>query len=323
MPTTMSLQFPGQQSRSKLFGQAWFEAEEGDALQRDWPRDHRPIAGAPFANAAARIKEELLFFEGRSMFHRFLLAVVAVAALAIPKDVDRTLTNADIADMVQAGLAESTIVRAIELAARRGATRFETSPQALVELKRRGATPTVLDAMLATETFPKRVMPSTAIPGLPAERGLYYRAGNRWVDLPSVVIWPEINRNWRGMTLTEDRHYVIAGAGAGLRVREPTPAFYVRGMSPRRVWQLVRLDTKKKSREWRTVPAEVFRSAWSIGQREVRAPELEFRAVAHDLFELRPATALEPGQYAITMLVPGQRWLVEAYEFAVAEGLTR
>ncbi len=254
------------------------------------------------------------------MFPRFLLAVVAVAALAIPQEVERALTNADIAEMVRAGLAESTIARAIELAARRGTTRFETSPQALVELKRQGATPGVLDAMLAADAFQRRVMPSATVPGLPAERGLYYRAGNQWVGLPSAAIWPEINTNWRGMTLIEDRHYVIAGAGAGLRVRESTPAFYVRGMSPRRVWQLVRLDKKKKSREWRTVPAEVFRNAWSIEQREVRAPDLEFRAVAHDLFVLRPATALEPGQYAITMLVPGQRWLVVAYEFAVAGG---
>ncbi len=257
------------------------------------------------------------------MFPRILLAVVAAAGLALPQEIERPLTNSDIAAMLKAGLAESTIARAIELAAVRGTTRFETSSQALIDLKKQGATARILDAMLAADALPKRVLPSTTVPGLPAEPGVYYRADGRWVNLTSVLVWPEINTNWRGMTAIEDRRYVIAGAEAGLRVREATPSFHVRGMDAQRVWQLIRLDTKKNYREWRTVPADVFRYARSMEPRQARAPQLELRAAAEDVFELRPATALEPGQYALTMLVPGQHWLVVAYEFAVPGGQTR
>jgi hypothetical protein len=251
------------------------------------------------------------------MIPRILLSLAVFAALAIPQEPERTLTNADVAAMVKSGLQESTIARAIELSARRGIASFDISPQALIDLKNQGATPLVLNSMLAAEALPKRIMPSAAIPGLPGEPGVYYCEGDRWVELASDIVFPEIDTRWKGMTIIEDRRYVLAGGRAGLQVRQASPSFYVRGISPRRVWQLVRLEPKDDYREWRTAPADVFRYAQSVKQKEPGAPQLEFRAVAHDLFELRPAAALPPGQYAITMLAPGQRWLVTAYEFAV------
>ncbi len=251
------------------------------------------------------------------MLSRLLLLLTAVTALALPQEVEKPLTNADVVAMVKGGLPESTIASAIDLAARRGTTFFDVSPQALIDLKNQGATPAVLNAMIAASALPKRIMPSAVVPGLPAEPGVYYCEGERWVELSSDVVFPEIDTKWKGMTVIEDRRYVIAGKGAGLQVRQANPTFYVRGISPRRVWQLVRLEPKDDYREWRTVPADVFRYAQPVQQKEFIAPELELRGVAHDLFELRPAAALPPGQYAITMLAPGQRWIVTAYEFAV------
>lgn len=257
------------------------------------------------------------------MFRRTLLAVAAAAGLACGQEVEKPLTNGDVAAMLKAGLAEATIARAIVLAAERGTTRFDTSPQALIDLKNQGATAGILDTMLAAAALPKRVLPSTTVPGLPADRGVYYHAGERWVDLPSILVWPHINTTWRGTTAIEDRRYVIAGAEAGLRVREATPSFYLRGMDPHQSWHLVRLDTKRDYREWRTAPADVLRFARSIEPAQARAPELQSRMVAQDVFELHPASALEPGQYALTMLMPGQHWVVVAYEFAVPGGQSR
>jgi hypothetical protein len=252
------------------------------------------------------------------LFPRIVFAIIAAAALAIPQEAGRPLTNADVSAMVKAKVPESTIAGAIEIAARNGDANFDTSPQALIELKNQGATAAVLNSMLFAQTFPKRVISSAAVPGLPAERGVYYcEGGSRFVGLTATTIFPEINAGWRGMTPTEDRRYVIEGPSAELTVREASPAFYVRGMSPRETWQLVRLDTKKDDyRQWRTAKADMFRDG-AREQRDSRAPGLEFRAVARDVFELRPAATLEPGQYAITMLAPGQRWLVVAYAFAV------
>ncbi len=56
----------------------------------------------------------------------------------------KRLTNADVVGMVKAGLAESTILLAIE----RSPSDFDTSPAALVELKNQGVSPAVMEAMM-------------------------------------------------------------------------------------------------------------------------------------------------------------------------------
>jgi hypothetical protein len=55
------------------------------------------------------------------------------------------ITNADVISMTKAGLAEQTIVLAIS----QGLSDFDTSPQALVQLKKAGVSDRVLNAMLA------------------------------------------------------------------------------------------------------------------------------------------------------------------------------
>lgn len=55
-----------------------------------------------------------------------------------------TLTNADIVEMLQGSLSEATIVLSIE----KSPTNFDTSPKALIALKKAGATQRVLDAVM-------------------------------------------------------------------------------------------------------------------------------------------------------------------------------
>ena len=60
----------------------------------------------------------------------------------------KRLTNADVIGMVKAGLAESTIVLAVQ----HSATNFDTSPQELISLKNQGVPQKVLDTMLTART---------------------------------------------------------------------------------------------------------------------------------------------------------------------------
>jgi hypothetical protein len=62
----------------------------------------------------------------------------------VQKGEKKPLTNADVVSMVRAGLAQSTIVLAIQ----HNPTVFDISPQALISLHRLGVPPIVLDAML-------------------------------------------------------------------------------------------------------------------------------------------------------------------------------
>jgi len=77
-----------------------------------------------------------------------LLALVLIACIGLSaqtqKSEKKRLTNADIAAMVKAGLAESTIILVIQ----HSESDFDTSPQALIALKNGGVSQKVLDAML-------------------------------------------------------------------------------------------------------------------------------------------------------------------------------
>ncbi len=62
----------------------------------------------------------------------------------------KPITNADVENMVKAGLAESTILLAI----RGGPTALDTSPAALVQLKKAGVSSAILEAMLRASSTP-------------------------------------------------------------------------------------------------------------------------------------------------------------------------
>jgi hypothetical protein len=78
----------------------------------------------------------------------FTLLARLGAAAQVQRPERKPITNADVVGMVKAGLAESTVVLAIE----QGATNFDTSPQALIALKNAGVSQKILGAMLTGAT---------------------------------------------------------------------------------------------------------------------------------------------------------------------------
>ncbi len=91
---------------------------------------------------------------------------LATAATALPQQEQKPLTNDDVVKMVKGGLAESTIVSAIQASA----TNFDISPDALISLKGAGVTQPVLDAMIASESN-KRTSGSRLSTGMPNPGG--------------------------------------------------------------------------------------------------------------------------------------------------------
>jgi hypothetical protein len=86
---------------------------------------------------------------GGTMKTLFILAsVMVVLFLGAPNKIEaqqkKPITNPDIVAMVKAGLPESTIVVAIQ----QSPANFDTSPQALIELKTQGVTPKIIETML-------------------------------------------------------------------------------------------------------------------------------------------------------------------------------
>jgi hypothetical protein len=102
----------------------------------------------------------------------FLLAFLLALPLLAQAPTDNVLTNADIVKMMKASLPESIIVREIRMSN----TDFATSPAALIELKKQGASERILDAVLdsrmgTSSSEPEsratpRIVAQVAAPGL-------------------------------------------------------------------------------------------------------------------------------------------------------------
>jgi hypothetical protein len=74
----------------------------------------------------------------------FLMVLFLIGGLE-GQSTKKPLTNADVVDMVQAGLGESTVILSIK----NSGTNFDTSPQALIDLKKKGVSQSIMDAMLS------------------------------------------------------------------------------------------------------------------------------------------------------------------------------
>ena len=96
----------------------------------------------------------------------FLLGFLLALPLLAQAPTDTVLTNADIVKMVKAGLPASIIVREIQMSR----TDFATSPAALIELKKQGASEGILGAILDSRMGPSRSEPeSLATPRVVAQ----------------------------------------------------------------------------------------------------------------------------------------------------------
>lgn len=74
----------------------------------------------------------------------------AIDQHTVQQETTAPLANSDVVKMVTSGLAEDTIILAI----RRGPTKFDTSPDALIALKKSGVSDNILRAMLTAISGP-------------------------------------------------------------------------------------------------------------------------------------------------------------------------
>jgi len=94
------------------------------------------------------------------MIRRSLLIFVAFSVCAVTASLGQTqkpVTNADIVTMTKQGFDPSLIVKDIQSSV----THFDTSPQALIDLKNAGVAESVLEAMLAAKNPPGAAQPAS------------------------------------------------------------------------------------------------------------------------------------------------------------------
>jgi len=216
----------------------------------------------------------------------------------------KPLTNADVVAMVKAGLPESTIVLTIQ----RSPSRFNVSPEALIELKNQSVTQKIMDAMLSTQTASSQVPPQepdSSVPGLPNEQGAYYEGPAGFVRLERVTARARTRGEGKGLLTMglSGMQFVAAyrGARAPVQVTEPKPTFYVRApaeLSTREI-QIVRLETKKDRREVQTASGTILST--KVGYREKDLRKAIVKQLGAGLFEVAPESELAPGEYLLDL----------------------
>jgi len=251
----------------------------------------------------------------------FLLCPVGLRA----QTTEKPLSNEDIVNMLKGELPESAIVLAIELASRRGATQFDTTPSALIESRNQGATGRALEAILLARQAepapprPRKQPQISAIPGLPSSSGVYYQSAQGWIALRATLLWPQQRGIWPLpiQLRYQERVIRLADFWAPLQVSERRPTFYVRGSYAGQKWKLLRLTQKRDQRELRVWIEPLF--APPIRFRPTDLREVEFTEVEPDVVILHPNLEFEPGEYLLVAPLRGQRRIFVGYDFGVAK----
>lgn len=232
----------------------------------------------------------------------FILTIVVATASAQTKP----LTNDDVVKMVKAELGDDTVVKAI----RASDTAFDTSPDALLQLKNAGLSKTVIDAMLEAQAKTKVEMSAKnerapeVVPGLPKASGVYYQDPTGWVQLQDASMPKTKSKGLFGAATGVGKmrvYYVYRSAHAPAQFMTPQPVFYVRGLGKfGRDVQIIRLEVKKDSRTVQFASASALRgSSSSIDDKNIHAATVS--RLGADVLTVTPAAPLATGEYLLSV----------------------
>jgi hypothetical protein len=174
-------------------------------------------------------------------------------------------------------------------------------------------------ALFAQNNPPAATAPSLDLTGLPAGRGVYYRAGAEWVALSPNVLMPfwegrdvalEILNVGSDHTISE-----IEGSHSGIQLGQTRPTFYLHGINTTNLY-LVRATPKEDYREVRMPVSRHFRR-WAHYRSEDLVG-LDVEGINGDVVAVRPTADLKPGEYALASGVQqGDRWLKLGFDFGI------
>lgn len=244
----------------------------------------------------------------------FLTASTAMAA---------AITNADIVKLLGAGMGEEVILQVIAS----GTPAFDTSPDALVDLKKKGASERIVSAVLMagkgaeTATSTSATRPAVAVPaGVPVVSYDFesIMKGNDVVlidgDEQTTLKYSTANQRAKARALGFGGtvvYYVLKGPAARVRTRNPQPEFIVpvpAGGHPEDAVQLARWEPRTNGTREILVAGSGFMT-FNQGVPKERVVELEFTPLEDQspgsfvqaLYRARPKTPMAAGEYALTL----------------------
>ncbi|MDT4955047.1 MAG: hypothetical protein QOJ02_3185 [Acidobacteriota bacterium] len=256
------------------------------------------------------------------------LLLVLLITIAIPQAIaqqeKKPLTNDDVVTMVKAQLPENTIVLAIQ----QSPTSFDTSVQALIQLKNQGVSAKVLDAMLqvgkpvetsqqttSTVRQPNSINPLTLGP----------ETGGAVGSIGSVILVDGANRTQMKYSTSNIRSNSMLGAvvnpfhktrmraalngnHARLRIASTSPLFEVSLMSDVNasdIIALVKLDPKSDRREIETSRGGITGVSTGFRKEDIIPISIDepqnINGTSNKVYTVKAVNPLPPGEYALVV----------------------
>lgn len=222
------------------------------------------------------------------------ILVLCLVALNVSAS-EKPLTNDDVVAMIKAGLGDDLVIAKI------GAARelsLDTSPEALIKLRKEGVSKAVLDAMIrgggSGSAAPDRQKP------VRTKTGVRLVTKEREYDLMSIA-GEESSTNAYVMVLLWNNY---PGLHAEVRTKDHEPYLLVQSdKSPTGRYYLVRLDSNDRSSDRSLkMGREGMFTARSIGHPD-NTWTIAFEATQEreGLWRLKPKTSLKPDEYGLWM----------------------
>ncbi|MBI3391739.1 MAG: hypothetical protein HY039_00980 [Nitrospirae bacterium] len=205
---------------------------------------------------------------------------------------DVTLTNADVVEMVKAGLGEAVVVGKIKTAPR---VNFDTSTGGLVKLKKAGVKDQVVNAMMERQAVKAPMVasaPAGAGGAAPAavSQSIHLKDGGKLVELLPIVPnqATSMKKAWIPYYYGPlDNWMYLRGPKAAIRVKSSKPVF-LSGRNPSE-FRLVRLDYHSG----KDIRYAVFKRDFTKNDVQV-----SYKEDGAGGYEVVPASDLAPGEYA-------------------------
>ncbi len=263
----------------------------------------------------------------KQIFHALLWLFIASSSLTglVAKD----LSNDKVITMSQSGIAEETLLLLIN----QEQGRFDLSPEALIDLQKKGITTPVINAMiLANNRSSPPPLAETTVPAPKIQEPAPDKAANttwpvvlvdgeEFNDLPACAGATRLSLSG-AFGLSSNHVTVIPRAQSAFRTKNRNPHFVVRASSilnPADVAVLVRLDQRGDNREVLVSDQGVVAKKYIIPMKIPKGPKKlasdapaieKVMSILSSAWEFSLRAPLPPGEYAIHVGL-------SFYEFAI------
>ncbi len=230
------------------------------------------------------------------------MLLVAGTCLGAAAEAPKPLTNEDIVTMVQAGLDEGLVIEKIKTSK----TAFDTSPSALVALKKAGVGAEIIRVMV-NPAYEGNLPPGPSTGQGPAPCQVPPGGQPLWLSGASPAMWysdPDkgnrVDMNYERGTIetvgfvVHARLLVLHLIRAGLRVSGRTQ--FLSCINPTDA-PLVHFSLDKGSDERNTSVGRItpFGASWNISAEDL--VPFKFEKTAEGYFKITPETPLKPGEF--------------------------